>query len=57
MGSRKQKGAPHTQASQLDPSLRYSFLEYGTQNATQASGFPEFTQVGRPYKKTFAPIV
>ena len=45
MASRKQKGAPHTQASQLDPGLRYSFLEYRTQNPTQASGFPEFTQV------------
>ncbi len=53
MGSKKQKGAPHTQASQLDPGLRYSFLEYGTQNATQASGFPEFTQVGRLHNKVY----
>lgn len=53
MGSRKLKGGPHTQASQLDPSLRYSFLEYGTQNATQASGFPEFTQVSWPYRGLF----
>ena len=46
MGSKKLRGLPKTQASQLDPTLRYAFLEYGTQNATQASGLPEFTQVG-----------